>query len=423
MQLFAKSLLFVSLLTTSVLAAEDKKRLPEPLSLAAALSIAAEQNPSVMLAQARAQQAQAERNAVEVRDNFQMRFEGGLGRREFNGREEEYNSAYLVLQKQLYDFNRTNLSIAASEAQLAAQSALESLARSQYRQAVIESYYDVLLADMTYRVENEQLAIEYVDFDHAQDEAKLGKKSALDLLALEAPYQRTVIRRAMAENTQRSTRAALAELLGYPQSLPEELDIPDNGTLKKRPVGDIKILQQQALDRNFELQAANHQLAAAELKLQSSEKMNMPRIDAIGRTGWHTNVDTLYEGRWRYELALTMPLIDGGLKASEVDKAKAELMRLRAQKSALERQVRQAVLETALQLETLKSRATQVKVAGDRAEMILDKSRTEYQFERKTDLGDSMVGATRAELEAMTLERDRAVLWNTLQKLLGEEQQ
>jgi hypothetical protein len=95
-------------------------------------------------------------------------------------------------------------------------------------------------------------------------------------------------------------------------------------------------------------------------------------------------------------------------------------MRVRAQKLALERQVRQAVLETALQLATLKSRAGQVKVSGDYAEMILDKNRTEYQFERKADLGDSMVRATRVELELMKLERDRAVLWENLQNLVGE---
>ena len=87
---------------------------------------------------------------------------------------------------------------------------------------------------------------------------------------------------------------------------------------------------------------------------------------------------------------------------------------------ALERQIRQAVLETALQIETLKGRATQVKVAGDYADRYLDKSRTEYQFERKADLGDSMVRATKAEFEALQLERDRRVLWEQLQKLLGE---
>jgi outer membrane protein TolC len=420
MRILAGNLLLACLITTHSFAASDNKRLPEPLSLSAALAIANEQNPEIMLAQAREQQAQAQRNAAQVSNNFQLRLDSSLGRREFNGHEEENNTAYLVLQKQLYDFNRTNLTIAATEAQFAAQNALASLAQNQYRQAVIDAYYAVLLADLTYRVENEQLAIEYVSLDNAKDEAKLGKFSALELLALEEPYQRTIIRRALAENAQRSTRAALAELLGYPNALPEELDIPDNSTLKKRALLDINVLQQQALERNFELQAAAQLLTSYELKLQSAEQMSMPRIDAIGRTGWHSHVDTLYEGRWRYDLTLTVPIMDGGLKASEVDKAKAELMRVRAQKLALERQVRQAVLETALQLATLKSRAGQIKVSGDYAEMILDKNRTEYQFERKADLGDSMVRATRVELELMKLERDRAVLWENLQNLVGE---
>ncbi len=420
MRILAGNLLLACLITTHSFAASDNKRLPDPLSLSAALAIANEQNPEIMLAQAREQQAQAQRNAAQVSNNFQLRLDSSLGRREFNGHEEENNTAYLVLQKQLYDFNRTNLTIAATEAQFAAQNALASLAQNQYRQAVIDAYYAVLLADLTYRVENEQLAIEYVSLDNAKDEAKLGKFSALELLALEEPYQRTIIRRALAENAQRSTRAALAELLGYPNALPEELDIPDNSTLKKRALLDINVLQKQALERNFELQAAAQLLTSYELKLQSAEQMSMPRIDAIGRTGWHSHVDTLYEGRWRYDLTLTVPIMDGGLKASEVDKAKAELMRVRAQKLALERQVRQAVLETALQLATLKSRAGQIKVSGDYAEMILDKNRTEYQFERKADLGDSMVRATRVELELMKLERDRAVLWENLQNLVGE---
>jgi outer membrane protein TolC len=350
-----------------------------------------------------------------------MRLEGSLARREFNGHNEDYNNAYVVLQKQLYDFDRTQLTISAAEAQMAAQQALMSLAKTEYRQAVIDAYYAVLLADMAYRVENEQMAIDYVTLDNARDEAKQGTLSALDLLALEEPYQRTLIRRTLAENNERNTRAALAELLGYPNSLPEELEVPDNSALKKRPLADPKALQQQALANNLELAAIDQQLSAAELTLQATDKMNMPRIDAIGRTGWHSNVDTLYEGRWRYDLALTMPIIDGGLKDAQMDKAKAELMHVRAQKSALERQIRQAVLETALQLETLKARAKQVKVAGDYADMVLDKSRTEYQFERKTDLGDSMVKATRVELEVLQLERDRAILWETLQKLLGEQ--
>jgi len=369
---------------------------------------------------AKESQALAEQQTQQVKERFQMCLDASLGRREFNGREEAFNTSYLVLQKQLYDFNRTDASIAAAEQQKLAQEQLTSLARQQYQQAVMDAFYAVIIADARFRVENEQLAIEYVTLDNAREEAAVKKVSELDLLALEAPYQRTIVRRTEAENQQRVTRAALAELLGYPNSLPEECIMPVAVKGKKRDLSDIKTLQNQALAQNKEVQALNFQLQAAESRLAAAEAMDMPRIDALGRAGWHSQVAHSYEGRWRYDLALTLPLVDGGLKAAEVDKAKADLMRVRAQKLAVERQLRQSVLETALALDALKGRQSQVKVAGDYAERVLDRSRTEYQFERKTDLGDSMVQATKAELEAILLARDTALLTERLTILLGE---
>lgn len=411
----------LALLPSLTLASESQpKRLPEPLTLQAALAIAGEQHPSVMLAQAAAALASAEKDALAVRENFQMRFEGGLARREFNGKDEEYNNAYLVLQKQLYDFDRTRLGLAAQDAQLAASAALEEQARADYRQRVIAAFYDVLLADLQFRVDNEDMAVQYVDLDHLRDEMKVGKRSELDLFEAEDRYQRTLVRRAESEQARRTSRAALAELLGYADRLPETLELPDVSALNKRQPGEVKAMTNKALENNPQLRAVSQQLAAAELKAQSADQLGMPRIDAIGRTGWHTNPDR-YEGRWRYDLMLTVPIVDGGYKAAELDKAKAEVMRVRAQKEAVERQIRLAVLQTAMSLEAVKARRGQVQAAGDYAERYLDKSRTEYQLERKTDLGDSMVRATRAELELLRLNRDTAVLWETLTSLLGEK--
>lgn len=406
-------------LASPLWADEAIKRLPEPLTLSAALAIAAEQSPDVMLAQAELALADAQKSLAQTADGFQARLDTSLGRRMFNGHEEENNTAYLVLQKQLFDFNRTQLNIDASEQQQQAQSMLLELAKAQYRLNVLDAFYGVILADANYRVENEQMAIEYVTLDNAREEAKHGVVSELALLALEEPYQRTLVRRSVAENTQREARARLAELLGYPHSLPEECELPNNQKVAFN-LDNIKPLQQKALSQNWMLRALNAQVSAAELKLSATDKMNMPTISAIGRAGTHSHVDTLYEGRWRYDLTLTVPIIDGGIKAAELDKAKANLLKVRAQQQSYERQLRQMVLETALKLDALKARKKQVKVAGDFAERDLDRSRTEYQYERKTDLGDSMVKATRAEYEQLQLARDTAILQAKMKLLLGE---
>lgn len=395
-------------------------RLPEPLTLDAALGIAADQHPDVMLAHAAYLEAQALKAQVDSLDGFKASLEGGLARREYNGRDEDFNNAYLTLHKQLFDFNRSHLQQTAAETQANAAVALQQHALATYRHSVIKAFYDVLLADALYAVENEQMAIEYVRKDDAQEEYEVGALSELDMIALEEPYQRTLVRRNIAANEQRNRRALLAELLGYPGKLPETLVHPKQAELKKRPLAESKALQEKAMDNNPELKAAQLAVDAAEMRLEAADKINMPTVAAIGRAGWHSHVEEKYEGRWRADLAVSMPILDGGLKASQVDKAKAELMRQRATYNALERNIRQAVLETKLALDNLSTRVQQVDVAEDYAERYLDKSRTEYQFELKTDLGDSMVRLSRAEYEALELARDRALLWDQLDRLVGE---
>lgn len=395
--------------------------LPEPLTLSAVLAVAEEQSPEVTLAQADVLLKQGELSVVTVKDAFKLGLEGGLVKREFAGRDEDYNNAYLVLQKQIYDFGRQTASVASAEAQIRAQEWLLTQAKLIYRQRIIEAYFDVLLADMTARVENEQMAIEYVSLDNARDEQAQGKLSDLDLVALDSTYQKTLVRRNQAELNQRLTRANLVELLGHSGQLPDELETPDIQPWEKHPLGDPKVLQKKAAQDNPHLKALEEQVISAESALLSAEKMDAPTIEFRGRNGWHSHVDSLYEGRYRYDLAISIPLVDGGVKAAEVDKAKARLIQQKARYEQMLREVRQLTLTTALNISLLTARQAQTKVQGDYAERYLDKSRTEYQFERKTDLGDSLVRVSRADLDSLKLARDKVVLWEQLLRLTGEK--
>jgi outer membrane protein TolC len=395
--------------------------LPEPLTLSAVLAVASEQSPEVMLAQADLSMSQGTLSSVDSKDAFKLAFEGGLVKREFAGKDEDYHNAYLVLQKQLYDFGKQSANLSSAEAQVRAQEWLLAQAQLIYRQQIIEAYFDVLLADMVARVENEQMAIEYVGLDNARDELTQGKLSELAVLALDEVYQKTLVRNTQAGFAQRSTRAKLVELLGLSGQLPDELEMPDVSGWDKRHLEDPKVLQQKAIADNLHLKALAEQVNSAELALTTAEKMDAPTIEFRGRNGWHTNIDTMYEGRYRYDLAVTMPLVDGGVKAAEVDKAKARLHQQKARYEQMLREVRQLTLDTALKISLLKSRQAQTKVQGDYAERYLDKSRTEYQFERKTDLGDSLVRVSRADLETLKLTRDKVVLWEQLLRLTGEK--
>jgi outer membrane protein TolC len=419
-QLLVGVLLAFATSHTSALA-QKPQPLPEPLTLTAALAVADSQSPEVLLAMADVALEQARQTAVAANDAFQLRLEGGLVRREFAGREESFDNAYLVMQKQLYDFGRQQAALSSVEAQVRSQEWLLAQAKIIYRQRVIDAYFDVLLADMTARVEDEQMAIEYVALDNAKEEQAQGKVSELEIAALDDGYQRTLVRRSHAELNQRLTRAKLVELLGYAGQLPSELEMPDLTPWRKRQLGDVKQLQEIAVTQNLHLKALSEQLAAAEFALTSAQQMDAPVIEFRGRNGWHTHVEDRYDGRYRYDLAITMPIIDGGLKSAAVDTAKAKMMQQKARYEQMMRDVRQLTLDTALKIGLLKSRQTQTQVQGDYAERYLDKSRTEYQFERKTDLGDALVKVSRAELDSLKLARDQVVLWEQLSGLIGEK--
>ncbi len=97
---------------------------------------------------------------------------------------------------------------------------------------VMERFFDVLLADLSFASESEAMAVAYVQFDRASARRELGQFSELRVLELEARYQNLLHRRTASEISRRLTRALLAQALGNPEELPRDL-LPPN--LPSRP--------------------------------------------------------------------------------------------------------------------------------------------------------------------------------------------
>lgn len=92
---------------------------------------------------------------------------------------------------------------------------------------VMQRFFDVLLADLSFARDNEAMAVAYVQLDRARARAELGQFSPLRVAELDAEYQRIRRQRAASEAAQRLTRSLLAQALGRPDSLPSKLTLPD----------------------------------------------------------------------------------------------------------------------------------------------------------------------------------------------------
>lgn len=100
-------------------------------------------------------------------------------------------------------------------------------AESAQRLEIMQRFFDVLLADLSFARDNEAMAVAFIQFDRAEARGELGQYSALQIAELEATYQMILRQRAAAEAAQRVTRSLLANALGHPESLPRELQAPE----------------------------------------------------------------------------------------------------------------------------------------------------------------------------------------------------
>jgi hypothetical protein len=96
-------------------------------------------------------------------------------------------------------------------------------AEDAQRLEIMERFFDVLLADLSFSTESEAMAVAYIQFDRASVRNELGQISPLRVLELESVYQEILHRRAAAEISQQLTRALLAQALGNPAALPHNL--------------------------------------------------------------------------------------------------------------------------------------------------------------------------------------------------------
>ncbi len=119
-------------------------------------------------------------------------------------------------------------------------------------------------------------------------------------------------------------------------------------------------------------------------------------------------------------LVLEMPLYSGGRDDAETARARAELMENQALKAKLELELRQQVLELWLEQNTLRRRLKELRVREEYRDLYLDRSRTLYELEWTSDLGDAMVQISAVRLELAKLQYQWMLNDMRLKVLTGE---
>lgn len=402
--------------------ADQPPPLPEPLTLEQALELADEPHPDLQISEAGIRAAEAELEDARSEDDMDIYLEGALRYVQpppyQPDQTHDDNRLTINLDKTLYDFGRTDSAREAATRDLASSQLLNISARQQHRLAIMQRFFDVVLADLQFYRYNEEMAVEYVALDRLRDRHKLGQVSDLVLLQQESAYQRVRHLRTRSQNRQRLTRSKLAMALNRPGQLPNTVVPPDLSILSQ-PLPEVEQLQASALKNNPVLNSLRERVEASRARVESARAGNGPVVKGKLEAGAYSKERNNYDD-WRAELSVKVPLYDGDRTDAAVAREKARLFKLQAQLTRAEQGVKEQILELWLRLDGLNSQRDQRETETQYRELYLDRSRALYELEVKADLGDAMVRYTEAERNARQTDYQVALTWARLNALLGQ---
>jgi len=400
------------------------KALPEPLTLEYLLSDEyLIHSPQILLQNARLKQAQSLILTNQISTDWQANIEGRLGWREFAQESQNHNLLALHLGKVLYDFDQTDLLVLSAQQRLDAEKTLSEAVDNQQRFAIMQGFFNVLLADFQFRIDDEAMAIEYVGFDKVKDRNAIGQLSDVDLLAAESSYQKALVNRMRSESRQLQSRVELVNVLHQPNSRPGEFTFPSLKRFVKRSLEDLSLedLQAQVLQENPKLQAISQQLDSQKSNLESALSQGKPTVRADAWAGQLSSYPEIREGNWRAEISVNIPLYDGGSQAAAVATSQANLAMTEAEYQQLSQSLRAEVTELYFQIKLLQAEKKQHYAFGDYADLYLDYSRALYENEAATDLGDAMVRLSQANYDLVAWQFKQALLWSQIDYLMGKK--
>jgi len=408
-------------LSGSLLVAEEK--LPDTITLHYALQRAESNHPELEQAQAALEIAQSERLQANALTGTNVSIQTRLFYVEPNSiisdQTNNDSSIGLFVNKNLYDFGRSEAAERAADLAIKGERIGLASARNQRRLEIMRHYFDVILADMAYLRDNEDMATAFVSLDKARDRREVGQLSDVEVLELESIYQQVRLKRYRSDNQQRSARSALAIAMNQTGHLPATLEDPQLPSLN-RSIPDIDEIIKSAKNTNPAIQTAQAQLEAAQARLANARAGDSPVLSGEFEVR-ENNRSFGSRDKARIGLQLNIPLSTGGSTRASIAKEQAIVRNQRAKLAIQYAHLEQSLLDVWLELNNLKAQREQAIAQLDYRELYLDQRRALYELETKTNLGDAMVQISEAQRYLKQTEFDIAYRWAQLDALLGKK--
>lgn len=397
--------------------------LPNPLTLTDALAYAVHPHPQTDRAQLQLDIARLQLESARATNSPQVTLDAvpravDPTRDTAEGLEDD---SFLQLRASLpiYDFGRTRSRLTAAIETVAAQELISLETVQRHKLAILQGYLNVVLADMRYAIDNELMTLAFLRFDRLRERRELfDEVSEIDVYSAESIYRDAFARRTRAQLDRQRLRLMLAAALGVPSQVPGELAPADVSAWITREIPDFETAMQQALQSNPTLLVARHHLAAADAATATAAAEYRPTLNAEIELSEYQRTRTSRDDV-RASLNLSVPLYQGRHRGIAVSIAKAEADQIRTELQQLRFDVRNELFTLLQELEVVNIERTAAVTRETYRDLYMDRSRTLYEMEVRSDLGDAQAKLLEASWLSRRADFKLAVTWAQLDALLG----
>ncbi|AHF01466.1 transporter [Thiomicrospira aerophila AL3] len=394
--------------------------LPNPFTLDDALNWSLTADPHFLRQQAIQQINRAEQDATSAEQGISLGFVGRLGQREFMDERQDYNLAALQFSAPLYDFGRTQSVLAALAIESEAHEQLLHYQTLQYRLTLMQRVFDVLLADLNYRVKNEAMAIAFVTLDKVEEDFALERVSELKLTESQREYQTAFLARQQAQLMMRQSRLRLGNALGLGATIVPRVEVPSEIQLPLT-LDTLDVYQQRLEQQNPLLVALDKQYSAQQQRVDVARSGLKPTIRADAKVGQLSSYPRTREGRWEAGITFELPLYDSGLTRAKVDKAISKVTIAQAERDYQAQLLRDQLTQLYFELSLLGVEGQLLTAKQNFASVNFDVARAMYENELQADFGHSLVEISQSDYDELAFRFRKVLLWAQLNLLLGAE--
>ncbi len=249
-----------------------------------------------------------------------------------------------------------------------------------------------------------------------------GTIARLDLLKTDVELSHAVERKLVVKNNLAGAYELLRALMGM-ENMDNDISIvAEDTTTETYPV--LEESMNRAFSQRFDFKAIAKKKLIAEERVKIAEGKRLPYIFAAGEYVAKAGHQTSFKENWNYGVRFSIPLFDGGLIRSEINKEKAGLEKVKEEERALKLLINREVKDAHLQIANARER---MEVTAKAIESAKENARVEaLKYDTgagtSTDVIDAQTALLRAETDYYQAIFDKETAFAYLKKSIGEDE-